>query len=499
MTNKFPKNFLWGGATAACQVEGGYNQGGKGLTTADVITAGSHERVRKITWRNVLTNETGYSDVGGFWGKLDFPPNCIPDVIEGEYYPAHNASDFYNRYKEDIAMMAEMGFKCYRMSMSWARIFPNGDDEHANKQGLDFYHRVFDVCYKYVIEPVVTLAHYDTPLQLAIRYGGWKNRAVIKMFEKYARTVFDEYKNKVKYWITFNEINSVVVESFKNAGMMSENEQDLAQCAHNQFVASAKAVIASRAINPQAKVGCMIAYTMAYPKTCNPKDQMESIFKSHEHSFFSDVMCRGFYPAYKWKEYERKGIELDIDEDDLETIEEGTVDYIAFSYYSSGVCTTEKQGDLGTNVMMGPVNPYLKVNAWGWSIDPEGLRFSLNTLYERYNKPLFIVENGLGYKDELIDGKVEDGYRVAYTKAHLESISKAINLDGVEIIGYTTWGWIDLISLGTGEMKKRYGLVYVNRDDQGNGDFKRIKKNSFYWYKQVIETNGKDLEYYENH
>ena len=394
--------------------------------------------------------------------------------------------------------MAEMGFKCYRMSISWARIFPNGDDLEPNRLGLDFYHRVFDECRKHGIEPVVTLSHYDTPLQLVIKYGGWKNRAVIGLFERYSRIVFTEYQDKVRYWITFNEINSVVVESFKNAGMLTEKKQDLAQCAHNQFVASAKAVIASRQINPQAKVGCMIAYTMAYPKTCNPKDQMESVIKSHEHSFFSDVMCRGYYPAYKWKEYQRKEIELEIEADDFEILKEGTVDYIAFSYYSSGVCTSEKHIDLGTNVMMGPVNPYLKVNAWGWAIDPEGLRFSLNTLYERYNLPLFIVENGLGYKDELKDGKVSDEYRIAYTKAHLESINMAINIDGIEIIGYTTWGWLDLISLGTGEMKKRYGLVYVNRDDNGNGDFQRIKKDSFYWYKQVIQSNGKDLEYNES-
>jgi len=238
----------------------------------------------------------------------------------------------------------------------------------------------------------------------------------------------------------------------------------------------------------------MIAYTMAYPKTCNPKDQMESIFKSHSHSFFSDVMCRGFYPSYKWKEYEREEIQLDIQEKDMKILTEGTVDFIAFSYYSSGVCTTEMVDDLGTNKMMGPINPYLKVNAWGWSIDPEGLRFSLNTLYERYNKPLIIVENGLGYDDKVENGKIHDDYRIAYTKAHLEAINKAINLDGIDVFGYTTWGWLDLISLGTGEMKKRYGFVYVNRDDQENGNFERIKKDSFYWYKKVITSNGKELD-----
>jgi len=494
MKINFPENFLWGGATAACQVEGGYQEGGKGLTTADVLTAGSHEKVRKITWQNTITKETGYSDVGGFWGELKFPKNCLPAVIDGEHYPSHEASDFYHRYKEDIALMAEMGFKCYRMSISWARIFPNGDDLEPNQQGLQFYHNVFDECIKHGIEPLVTLSHYDTPLAIVINYGGWKNRNVIDVFERYASTVFKEYKEKVKYWITFNEINSVTVESFKNAGMLTENPNDLAQCAHNQFLASAKAVISSKRINSQSKIGCMIAYTMAYPKTCNPKDQMESIFKSHSHSFFSDVMCRGFYPSYKWKEYEREEIQLDIQEKDMKILTEGTVDFIAFSYYSSGVCTTEMVDDLGTNKMMGPINPYLKVNAWGWSIDPEGLRFSLNTLYERYNKPLIIVENGLGYDDKVENGKIHDDYRIAYTKAHLEAINKAINLDGIDVFGYTTWGWLDLISLGTGEMKKRYGFVYVNRDDQENGNFERIKKDSFYWYKKVITSNGKELD-----
>lgn len=491
MNIKFPDNFLWGGATAACQIEGGYNEGKKGLTVADVLTVGSHTETRKITWRNPKTNQTGYSDVGAFWGKINIPEGAVPEVLEGEYYPSHVASDFYHRYKEDIALLAQMGLKCYRMSISWARIYPNGDDAMPNEEGLAFYHAVFDECRKYGIEPIVTTAHYDVPLNLCIKYGGWKNRELIELYVRYCEILFTEFKDKVKYWMTFNEINSVIVENFKAAGMTEEDSTSYAQAAHNQFVASARAVKLSKSINPEVKIGCMIAYTLSYPKTCNPKDQLESLLKARTYNFFTDVQCDGVYPSYKWKEYEQKGIQLELEESDFQEIKEGCVDFIGFSYYTSGICAAKKEEDeIG---LMGPVNPYLKTNAWGWGIDSDGLRISLCNLYERYRKPLFIVENGYGYADEVVEGKIHDDYRIDYMRQHILAMNDAINLDGVDLLGYTPWGCIDISSLGTGEMKKRYGMIYVEKDDLGNGTLNRIKKDSFDWYKKCIASNGKEL------
>lgn len=490
----FPKDFLWGGATAANQYEGAYAEDGKGLNTADVITAGSHTTPRMITWKNPETGETGKTGMG-FGSEMFFPEGAVPAVLEGSYYPSHGATDFYHHYQEDIALMGEMGFKTLRLSMNWARIFPNGDDETPNEKGLAFYDAVFDECRKYGIEPLVTLSHYETPLHLVTAYGGWVNRKLIGFFEKYARTVFVRYKEKVKYWLTFNEINMMDMSPFMAGGIMENTPQAKAQGAHNQFVASALAVKAAHEISPEIRVGQMLAYQPIYAMTCDPADQLFVMEAAQKTLFYSDVQAGGRYPAYKLKEYERNDVKLETEPDDFDLLEKYAVDFLSFSCYGSSTQTTHNEGDKTSgNFVMGVKNPYLETNAWGWATDPACLRLSLNTLYDRYRKPLWIVENGIGWDDKKeADGSVHDDYRINYLRQNIQSMDDAVNLDGVELMGYTMWGCVDLVSAGTGEMKKRYGFVYVDRDDEGNGTLERSRKDSFYWYQKVIKTQGADL------
>ena len=463
----FNKDFLWGGATAANQLEGAYLEGGKGLSTADVVTAGSHERKREITYI----------------------------IKENKYYPSHIAIDFYHRYKDDIALLAEMGFKCFRLSINWARIFPKGNEEAPNEEGLKFYDDVFDECLKYGIEPVVTISHYETPLYLANEYGGWINRDLIGFYEKYCEAIFKRYYKKVKYWMTFNEINVINYLPWFAGGLKDRDDQNEFQAAHHQFIASAKVVKLGHSINPDMKIGMMIAYGTTYPETCNPEDGQKALQDMQRKHFYADVQCRGYYPKYKLKEFERRGIVIKMEKEDAQILKEGTVDFIGFSYYSSSVSTNRKDAvGASGNMVKGIKNRYLKANDWGWQIDPIGLRIALNNLYERYELPLFVVENGLGATDVINkNGEIIDDYRIDYLARHIAEMKKAVDLDGVCLIGYTVWGCIDLVSAGTGEMKKRYGLIYVDRDDEGNGTLERIKKKSFYWYKKVIETNGEKL------
>ncbi len=491
---KFPKEFLWGGATAANQYEGGFDAGGKGVNTSDVMTAGSHTVPRRATYRNVKTGETG--SLIGFGSDAKFPEDCIPAIIDGEYYPSHTATDFYGHYEEDIALMGEMGFKTFRMSMNWARVFPNGDDSEPNQAGLDFYDKVFDECAKYGIEPLVTLSHYETPINLSIKYGGWSNRKCIDFFGNYAKTVFEYYKGKVKYWLTFNEINCMEFAPFVAGGLMDPSEQNKAQAAHNQFVASAKAVKAAHEISDEIKVGQMLAYMPMYAYTCDPSDQLKVMEAAQNSMFYSDVQTGGEYPAYRLKKYEREGIVLDDTPEDYELIRNYSADFLSFSCYGSTTVTTHDDVAGGDGNLFGGIkNPYLQTNEWGWATDPACLRISLNTLYDRYHKPLWIVENGIGWDDKKEeDGSIHDDYRIDYLRQNIESMRDAINMDGVELMGYTMWGCIDLVSAGTGEMKKRYGFVHVDRDDKGNGTLKRSKKDSFHWYKKVIENQGSNLE-----
>ncbi len=483
----FPETFLWGGATAANQYEGGYREGGKGLSLSDVMTGGSASRRRKLTWKNTVTGETGYLDIRPRQTVV-LPENAVPAVIEGEYYPSHKAVDFYHHWKEDIALAAEMGFRAFRMSVNWTRIFPNGDEETPNEAGLQFYDKIFDELKKYGIEPLVTISHYEMPLHLAVAYGGWADRKLIGFFENYVRVLFTRYRGKVKYWLTFNEIDNILNFPFITAGVPEYSAEAIAQAAHNQFVASAKAVKLKNEIDPSMMVGQMLAYAPVYAYSCNPKDQLLAMEKEREALFFSDVQVGGEYPAYKLKEYERNGIKLQMEDDDLDLIRQYPCEFIGFSCYKSMCVSSEEPNARNLK------NPYLKESAWGWTIDPDCLRISLNELYDRYRKPLWIVENGLGAEDVIENGEIHDTCRIDYLRDSVNSIRDAISLDGVDVMGLTVWGWIDIVSAGTGEMKKRYGVVYVDVDDEGNGTFERKKKDSFWWYKKVIASNGRDTD-----
>ncbi|CAM3203684.1 6-phospho-beta-glucosidase [Paenibacillus taichungensis] len=478
MKNTFPNHFLWGGAIAAHQAEGAWNVDGKGISVADVITAGSHQKNREIT----------------------------EGIISGKYYPNHEGIDLYHKYKEDISFFKEMGFNCLRTSIAWARIFPNGDEESPNEKGLLFYDNLFDELIANGITPIITLSHFEMPYHLVTEYGGWRNKKVIDFFVRYAETVLNRYKSKVKYWMTFNEINNIYGTeneffSFVTGGLKyseDENKKEVMfQSAMNQLVASARTVSIAKKINPEFEMGCMLAYVPVYPYSSKPDDVLLAQQEMQSRHFFLDVHCHGNIPNYIELSWERENITVDVSDEELRDLKNGTVDYIAISYYMSNTVTRETLNSETTSYQTSSVvvdNPHLLANEWGWQIDPVGLRYSLNELYNRYRKPIMIVENGLGAEDTVIPNeKIIDDYRIEYLANHITELKKAILIDGVDVLGYTTWGPIDIVSAGTGEMKKRYGFIYVDRDDQGNGSLSRSKKKSFDWYSNVIKTNGKDL------
>ncbi|MDE7243529.1 MAG: family 1 glycosylhydrolase [Oscillospiraceae bacterium] len=486
----FSKDFLWGGAVAGNQYEGGYQSGGRGLSTLDAVTGGGYQKPRMITYKT-KDGEIGQSPIdSSMTGNI--PKGAVGYIKPDTFYPSHMATDFYHHYKEDIALFAEMGFKCFRMSISWSRICPNGMYE-VNEEGLRFYDDVFDELLKHGIEPVVTINHFDMPLYLADNYDGWASRDVIDFFLFYAKTVMTRYKDKVKYWMTFNEIN--VLSGWCQIGIHSNDPQTLYQAHHHIFIASASAVALGHHINPAFKIGMMAAVIPSYPMSCKPEEVLESIHFNRAREFYMDVQVKGYYPSYKLKEFERAGVQIHMEDGDLEILRRGTVDFIGFSYYMSTVSTTNPDAEQTEgNQFMAFKNPYLETSDWGWTVDPVGLRIALCQIYDRYHLPLFIVENGLGAADEIkSDGTIQDDYRIGYIKAHIEAMKQAVEYDGVELMGYTPWGCIDIVSAGTGEMKKRYGFIYVERYDDGTGDFSRRKKKSFDWYKNVIASNGEML------
>ncbi len=488
----FRKDFLWGGATAANQFEGGWDADGKGVSSSDVCTRGSREKPRCVTYK------TPDGEVkADMMFTLNAPAGAQFGCFEGYDYPSHDGIDFYHHYKEDIALFGEMGFKTFRLSINWTRIFPNGDELEPNEAGLRFYDSVFDELHKYGIEPLVTLSHYETPVGLTNKWGSWADRRTIDCFVRYAATCFKRYKGKVKYWLTFNEINCLGFGGWMAAGVPSRDSAVIAEATRNQLVASALAVKAGHEIDPENMIGNMIAYSATYPYTCNPEDVLAVTKRRNELEFYLDVQARGYYPAHKLKEYERKGVDFKLTEEEKKILSEGTVDFISFSYYMSGCVSTDPEvlANQGGNMMTGVKNPYLKASDWGWQIDPVGLRISLNELYTRYNKPLMVVENGLGALDTVeADGSIHDSYRIDYLRAHIAEMKKAVEEDGVDLMGYTPWGCIDLVSASTGEMAKRYGFIYVNIQDDGTGDGSRSRKDSFNWYKKVIASNGEDLD-----
>lgn len=459
--------FLWGGAIAANQAEGAYNVDGKGLSIMDTVTSGNKDTPRRFT--------------------LEFEKNS--------YYPNHLGIDFYNNYETDTDLFREMGFQCFRTSIAWSRIFPNGDDEEPNEQGLVYYDNLFKTLKDKGMEPIVTISHFEMPLALVKKYGGWRNRKLIDFYARFAEVVFRRYKGIVKYWMTFNEINSTIMVP-AIAGIIVGNDEDVKkisyQALHHQFVASAKAVIIGHDIDPENKIGCMVMTTVGYPKTSHPLDVLASQEYLRDGTlFYCDVQMRGEYPNY-FKSY---GVDLEVLEGDLELLKRGVTDYVGFSYYASQVVSYNGEGDqIQGNMTTGLKNPYLDASPWGWQIDPDGLIYLMRELYERYNKPLFIVENGFGHNDVVEkDGSIVDDYRIDYLSKHIKAMLSVMNTENIEVIGYTAWGPIDIVSAGTGEMDKRYGFIYVDLNNEGKGTLKRIRKKSFQWYKEVIASNGECL------
>ncbi len=476
----FKENFLWGGAVAANQCEGAWDVDGKGVSTADLCTGGSVNETRRITTK----------------------------VEDGTFYPSHEAIDFYHHYEEDIALFAEMGFRCFRFSIAWTRIFPTGMEDEPNEQGLAFYDRVLDCCKAHNIEPLVTISHYEMPYALVEKYNGWAGREVIGLYEKFCKAIFIRYQDKVKYWLTFNEINSSVMPfgAVLNTGtirgyegpvnQVPDNKQERYQALHHMFVASAKVVKYAHEHYPQFSIGDMNIFATSYPLTPDPDDVLENQQHMNMMNWFcSDVQVRGEYPFYAKRFFAENGIEIHKEDGDDLILKEGTVDFYTFSYYMSN-CITVHEGveTAGGNIIGGCANPYLKASDWGWQIDPKGLRYSLNEIYARYGLPMMVVENGLGAYDKIeADGTIHDDYRIDYLRQHIQQMREAV-LDGVDLMGYTPWGCIDLISASTGEMAKRYGFIFVEKYDDGTGDYSRRKKESFYWYKKVIDSNGENLD-----
>lgn len=477
--NTFKSDFLWGGATAANQFEGGWNVDGKGLSGPDMCTTGTHTTPKRIT----------------------------REIEEGVLYPSHEAIDFYHRYKEDIALFAEMGFTTFRLSIAWTRIFPTGMETEPNEAGLDFYDQVFDECLRYGIEPIVTISHYEMPYELTKAYNGWAGRECIDYYVRYCEVIFERYKDKVKYWLTFNEINAgtMPMGNFLSLGILNEGTVDFTdqvdipqlryQGLHHQFVASAKAVKLAHERYPHFKMGNMIVFITMYPYTCNPDDILKAQQSMQMMNWFcSDVQVRGEYPYYAHRYFEEHNIHVNMEEGDIEILKDGMVDFYTFSYYMSN-CVAEKASEkqVSGNIGRGLKNPYLESSDWGWQIDPKGLRYTLNEIYSRYQIPLIVVENGLGAYDKIEeDGSIQDDYRIAYLKDHIIQMKEAVK-DGVDLVGYTPWGCIDLVSASTGEMAKRYGFIYVEKYDDGTGSLKRRKKKSFDWYREVIASNGEKL------
>ena len=487
----FPKNFLWGGATAANQCEGAYLEDGKGLSVPDMLLG----------------------------GDVNTPRTFCPTITDGVFYPSHEAIDMYHHFKEDIALFAEMGFTCYRFSINWSRIFPNGDDAEPNEAGLKFYDSLIDECKAHGIEPLITLSHYEIPFEIVKKFHGFYNRKTIDLFVRYATTCFNRWKDKVKYWLTFNEINMVMMSpqigNLYGVGVIQDEDlkrtapckfpeikdipQQRLEALHNEFVASARAVIEGHKINPNFMIGNMICHVTKYPLTPNPKDMLETQRIDHLfNDLCGDVQVRGAYPFFAKKLYADLGIDTKFmdNEEDKKILREGKVDFYTFSYYMSNCVTVDKESaQIQDSMIGGAKNPYLKASDWGWQIDPDGLRWTLNKLASRYpNTPLMVVENGFGAFDKVEeDGAIHDDYRISYFREHIKAMGEAVN-DGVPLIGYTTWGPIDLVSAGTGQYAKRYGFIYVNRHDDGTGDFSRSRKDSFFWYKKVIASNGEDLD-----
>lgn len=487
MKNGYDNNFLWGGAIACSQADGGFREGGKGISTQDLRYLNpewSPEEIEEKHHKNPFSfkeYETALRDMGS------------------EYYPLRRGIDFYHNYKEDLALMADLGLKIFRTSICWSRIFPNGDESIPNEEGIQYYADLFSECKRHGMKIFATMIHYDIPVNLLIKYNGWKNRKIIGFFEKYVTVLFERFGDYVDYWLPFNEINAAKFSPWDGVCLIPGNEenmnQEIFQCLHHQFLCSARAVQIGRKMVPGKPIGAMIARFTTYPATCKPEDNIQAIQDDqYSNWFYLDVMVKGFYPEYIDRYFEELNVRIQFEEGDEELLKAGTVGFVSFSYYFSQVSTNvEGWEKTAGNLIIGNKNPYLEASEWGWQIDPVGLRFTLNQIYDRYHLPVIIAENGLGAYDALTeDGKVHDEYRISYLREHLKQMKEAI-IDGVDLIAYTMWGIIDIVSCGPLTMDKRYGVIYVDLDNGGKGSGKRYRKDSFYWYQKTIKSNGEDL------
>lgn len=465
-------NFLWGGSIAAHQCEGSWQEGGKGPAIMDFVTKGSKKVPREIT-------------------KV---------ICSDKEYPSHKGIDFYNRYKEDIALFKEMGFTALRISIDWSRIFPKGDEKEPNQAGLAFYDAVINTLIENELEPIITLYHFEMPIHLVHEYGSWTNRKLVDFYLHYCETIMRHFKGRVKYWVTFNETNHLVPETeqadiftYLVSGLkyseMKDPDRELAMIGYHMCLASVKAVRLAHEIDQKSMIGCVFGLNPIYPVNCDPVNVLKAFLENEEDYYQVDAMCNGVFPKYKLKEYAKKGIELSVSDNDRKAFEEGTIDFIGLNYYLSSVALPESNGDESESMFGGMQNPYLEQSKWGWGIDPTGIRYVMNYLYRKYSLPILITENGLGAVDELTkDKKIHDQYRIDYLEKHIEAVTEAVNEDNVESLGYLVWGPIDLVSASTGEMSKRYGFIYVDLDDEGKGSMERYKKDSFNWFKEKIAS-----------
>lgn len=485
---EFPSDFLWGGAISSSQAEGGFAEGGKGLDTQDI-------RFFDADWDNARRQENRNINMTSERFK-----QALKDIGNTENYPFKHGVDFYNRWREDIDLLAEMGLKIFRTSISWARIFPNGDDEEPNQEGLSFYHRLFSYCQSKGMKVFATMLHYAIPLNLVVKYGGWKNRKMIYFYENYARTLYLNLGDVVDYWLPFNEINCNRFNPYNGCTVIKDQEDNYNQsiflAGHHQFLANALAIKAGKELLDKPMIGGMIARFTTYPATCRPEDVMETVNQeNYSNYFYTDVMVRGKYPSFTKRMFESLDVNLEFSKEDRQLLAENTVNFISFSYYMSMIASVHPDYEITSgNLLSGLKNPYLETSEWGWQIDPVGLRISLNQMYDRYQLPIFVAENGLGASDQIEEGRIHDDYRIEYLSEHIKQMSEAVQ-DGVDLIGYTMWGIFDIISCGTIEMCKRYGVIYVDADDKGKGSMNRYRKDSFYWYKKMIASNGENLEY----
>ncbi|MBR3327618.1 MAG: glycoside hydrolase family 1 protein [Atopobiaceae bacterium] len=485
---QLPETFLWGGATADFQFEGGYDEGGRGLSTHDFETDGNQENPRGITYR--LPNGTTGRARSSFFFADPLPQGAVPCLLEDEYYPSHKAVDHYHHWREDLELLAGMNMNVYRFSICWSRIFPTGLEDTPNEEGLAFYEQIIDACLELGMQPLITIHHDELPFELAQKYDGWSSRTTIDCYVRYALTLFERFCTRVTYWLTFNEINAV--RGYASCGTHASDNNTHYNAVHNMMLASARAVALGHKLMPGSLFGTMYAFSVFYPATCRPEDVFAQMQKRRQTFYYMDTMMRGHYPAFAREIWQQKGIELRWEEGDEDTLAAGPLDFVSISYYRSN--TIGASSERATEVMGGEGNPHLPTTPWGWPIDPLGLRYVLNELSDRYERPVFVVENGMGAVDVADEhGYVADDYRIDYLRDHLRALMQAVLEDGVNCLGYTMWAPIDLVSLSTGEMAKRYGFVYVDMDDKGNGTLRRSKKKSYAWMAQVIATRGASL------